>query len=214
MRALVAVAVLFCSVALADDKNYDPPFDIHGSKSGGESAQKPARTPDEIPTFHYYANIYLLVVNSDSATQSRLEQEIAKGLRRMANVKTSHEVNNLYGNSNLKDLVRENGFDAVLIVDIGNMTDERRTAGTISQGTANIYGNSVYATGTSVAIQGHRRSMSATASLYDAKTGTARWSRDFEETTRGLHARSDSHVIGDISDDVVKGLRKSGLISR
>lgn len=214
MRALVAVVVLFCSVAMADDKKYDPPFDIHGSRSGGSSAQNPARTPDDAPTFHYYGYIYLSVINGDSSTQSRLEQAIAKGLRKMAQVKTSRESTNLYGNGNLKDLVREYGFDAVLIVDIGNMTDERRTAGTISQGSANLYGNSVYATGTTVAIQGHRRSMSATASLYDAKTGAARWSHDFQETTRGLHARSDSHVIGDISEDVVKGLRQTGLISR
>lgn len=209
MRAVILTLAFFCSITLADDAKQGQPLEDRGADTAKTKAVEDKTTSGK------YGYVLVSVTNTDSGTQLRLEQRIAGDLRKLTRVKTSRETSsNLYANAGLKDLVKQNGFDAVLVIEVGGNTDQRQTVGAVSHGSANLYGNTATGTVTSIPMVARTRTLSVVASLYDANTGELRWSKDYTETSGGLHARSDSHVIEDISDDVIKGLRRTGMLGQ
>ena len=115
-----------------------------------------------------------------------------------------------YTQEEMAAMLESSGADAVLVVNIGDVQDERKISGTLSQ--TNQIGYTTMTTTQPVGMR--KKSLSASAALFDAKTGNSAWVGSSNVTAKGLHALSDGKVIGRLADDLAGKLKKNGLLAQ
>jgi hypothetical protein len=115
-----------------------------------------------------------------------------------------------YTQEEIAEILQSSGADAVLVVNIGDVQDERKIGGTLAQTKQIGY----TATTTTQPMGMRKKSLSATATLFDAKSGNSAWVGSSNVTAKGLHALSDGKVIGRLADDLAEKLKKSGLLAQ